>query len=225
MAFAPAALGCRMFSTTLPAFGVINEVKDELATCSYWRKVTPFRKVRFIDRLTGEYKDYEGVVFAVVYDQNSDTRICRMCMLETTHVARTLKVGDLVILKDDPTATSFYRNFKESFTQLQMSRQFLMKLVKYYVAQRSGRAKVNAQTALRTLQEYEAQLYELNKVKAEAISSTDDLVPGLSVQVDISREGHLFGKVARGDGTIWVDENIKMGRLFGKGFSSQAGRE
>ena len=62
---------------------------------------TPQRKVLFIDRLTGQDNNFEGVITKVIYDQTINSTSIKTSLMETSIETRILKVGDLVIVKED----------------------------------------------------------------------------------------------------------------------------
>jgi hypothetical protein len=62
---------------------------------------SPQRKVLFIDRVTARCHDFEGVITKVIYDQTINSTSVKTSVLETTIETRILKLGDLVIIKED----------------------------------------------------------------------------------------------------------------------------
>ena len=59
------------------------------------------RKVLFIDRVTGQDNNFEGVITKVIYDQTINTTSIKTSVMETSIETRILKVGDLIIIKED----------------------------------------------------------------------------------------------------------------------------
>ena len=76
-------------------------MKDETVTSIGFTNATPQRKVLFIDRLTGQDNNFEGVITKVIYDQTINTTSIKISVMETSIETRILKVGDLTIIKED----------------------------------------------------------------------------------------------------------------------------
>ena len=82
-------------------YGRINNMKDETVTSIGFTNATPQRKVLFIDRLTGQDNNFEGVITKVIYDQTINSTSIKTSLMETSIETKILKVGDLVIVKED----------------------------------------------------------------------------------------------------------------------------
>ena len=70
-------------------------------TSPAFTNATPQRKVIFIDRVTARCHDFEGVITRISYDQTFNSTSVKTSVLETTVETRILKLGDLVIIKED----------------------------------------------------------------------------------------------------------------------------
>ena len=81
--------------------GRIKYMKDETVTSAGFTNASPQRKVLFIDRLTGQDNNFEGVITKVIYDQTINTTSIKTSVMETSIETRILKVGDLIIIKED----------------------------------------------------------------------------------------------------------------------------
>jgi hypothetical protein len=64
-------------------------------------KATPQRKVIFYDRVTATCTDFEGVITKVIYDQRINSSSVKTSVMETTIETRILKLGDLLIIKEE----------------------------------------------------------------------------------------------------------------------------
>ena len=64
-------------------------------------KATPQRKVIFYDRVTATCTDFEGVITKVIYDQRINSSSIKTSVMETTIETRILKLGDLLIIKEE----------------------------------------------------------------------------------------------------------------------------
>ena len=82
-------------------FARITQVKDETVTSASFTKATPQRKVLFYDRLTARALRFEGVITKVIQDQRINSSSIKTSLLETTIETRLLKLGDLVLIKED----------------------------------------------------------------------------------------------------------------------------
>ena len=82
-------------------YGRINNMKDETVISIGFTNATPQRKVLFIDRLTGQDNNFEGVITKVIYDQTINSTSIKTSLMETSIETKILKVGDLVIVKED----------------------------------------------------------------------------------------------------------------------------
>ena len=82
-------------------FGRIKYMKDETVTSDGFTNASPQRKVLFIDRVTGQDNNFEGVITKVIYDQTINTTSIKTSVMETSIETRILKVGDLIIIKED----------------------------------------------------------------------------------------------------------------------------
>ena len=78
-------------------------MKDETVTSIGFTNATPQRKVLFIDRLTGQDNNFEGVITKVIYDQRINSSSIKTSVMETTIETRILKLGDLLIIKEEQT--------------------------------------------------------------------------------------------------------------------------
>ena len=85
----------------LGLFGNIKKVKDEIVTSSGFSNATPQRNVLFIDRVTGQSKDFEAVITKLRYDQSINSRTIKTCLMQSTIKTRVLKVGDFLIIKEE----------------------------------------------------------------------------------------------------------------------------
>ena len=81
--------------------GRIKVLKDETVTSAGFTNASPQRKVLFIDRVTGQDNNFEGVITKVIYDQTINTTSIKTSVMETSIETRILKVGDLIIIKED----------------------------------------------------------------------------------------------------------------------------
>ena len=81
--------------------GRIKVLKDETVTSAGFTNASPQRKVLFIDRVTGQDNNFEGVITKVIYDQTINTTSIKTSVMETSIETRILKVGDLTIIKED----------------------------------------------------------------------------------------------------------------------------
>ena len=81
--------------------GRIKQLKDETVTSAGFTNASPQRKVLFIDRVTGQDNNFEGVITKVIYDQTINTTSIKTSVMETSIETRILKVGDLIIIKED----------------------------------------------------------------------------------------------------------------------------
>ena len=95
--------GIAGFSITINTliFGKIKYVKDEIVTSTGFTNATPQRKVLFIDRVTGYSNGFEGVITKVMYNQSINSTSINTCVMQSTIETRVLKVGDLVIIKEE----------------------------------------------------------------------------------------------------------------------------
>ena len=82
-------------------YGRINNMKDETVTSIGFTNATPQRKVLFIDRVTGQDNNFEGVITKVIQSQTINTTSINTSVMETSIETRILKVGDLIIIKED----------------------------------------------------------------------------------------------------------------------------
>ena len=62
---------------------------------------TPQRLVLFIDRVTGQDNNFGGVITTVMYDQTINSTSIKTSVMETSIETRILKVGDLIIIKEE----------------------------------------------------------------------------------------------------------------------------
>ena len=76
-------------------------MKDETVTSAGFTNASPQRKVLFIDRVTGQDNNFEGVITKVIYDQTINTTSIKTSVMETSIETRILKVGDLIIIKEE----------------------------------------------------------------------------------------------------------------------------
>ena len=81
--------------------GRIKQLKDETVTSAGFTNASPQRKVLFIDRVTGQDNNFEGVITKVIYDQTINTTSIKTSVMETSIETRILKVGDLIIIKEE----------------------------------------------------------------------------------------------------------------------------
>ena len=82
-------------------FGRISGVKDETVTSAGFTNATPQRLVLFIDRVTGQDNNFGGVITTVMYDQTINSTSIKTSVMETSIETRILKVGDLIIIKEE----------------------------------------------------------------------------------------------------------------------------
>ena len=81
--------------------GRIKQLKDETVTSTGFTNASPQRKVLFLDRVTGQDNNFEGVITKVIYDQTINTTSIKTSVMETSIETRILKVGDLIIIKEE----------------------------------------------------------------------------------------------------------------------------
>ena len=74
-------------------FGRIKYMKDETVTSDGFTNASPQRKVLFIDRVTGQDNNFEGVITKVIQSQTINTTSINTSVMETSIETRILKLG------------------------------------------------------------------------------------------------------------------------------------